>query len=163
MIGSEWTWQNWILCQSSHVTMSKKPSCLTWVHQKDPAKRWSLYWLNWALLSKLRSVTTRKCMGERWLLWQALHFDPIEKKKKLFYKLRMLVFPSRWTAKRKAIDYLAVMYVRCFQYQKQCSQIYGYFDLHFPFRKLFHQSERLRALLSFELMPFFMNFQVALV
>ena len=98
MIGSEWTWQNWILCQSSHVTMSKRPSCLTWVHQKDPTKRWNLYWLNWALLSKLR--------------WQTLHFDLIEKKK-LFYKLRMFAFPSRWTAKRKAIDYLAVMYVRC--------------------------------------------------
>lgn len=33
----------------------------------------------------------------------------------------------------------------------------------FPFRKLFHQLERLRALLSFELMTFFMNFHVALV
>ena len=33
----------------------------------------------------------------------------------------------------------------------------------FPFRKLFHQLERLRALLSFEVMTFFMNFHVALV
>ena len=158
MIGSEWTWQNWILCQSSHVTMSKRPSCLTWVHQKDPAKRWSLYWLNWALLSKLRTEVHGGgvVVVASPALWS-------HREKKNFFTNYVLVFPSRWTAKRKAIDYLAVMYVRCFQYQKQCSQIYGYFDLHFPFRKLFHQSERLRALLSFELMPFFMNFQVALV
>ena len=61
--GSEWIWRNSRCCQNSLGIRSRKPSCLTWEHQKDQTERLNLFWVNSALRNKgnFHFQLTRTC------------------------------------------------------------------------------------------------------